>query len=771
MANRYWVGGSGNWNSTSKWSTTSGGASGASVPTSSDDVFFDDNSDAGADFTVTLPVGNHDCRNFDASGLSTFNMVLFSNFVLFTGSGVLRVAGPSGLTGSSRLSFSGQNNALIGFSGAYVQLTNTTGYNISIGSADGTNLALTITAASGTYGLANNLTIFSLQLSGFAGTFNTNNYNFTSSTPSALGGVFSVASNSPTINLGSSIIDVNSFGLVSGVTLNAGTSTIRCLRLTPASKTLYNVEVKTGPAAGPGSQNVINDSFTCTNITFVYVDATNKYIVHSANVTITVTGTISRTGGSNDMTFQPRTGTTVLTMSKASGIVGIDYVTLVRQTASGGATFYAGANSTNGGNNTGWIFTAPPAQTLTMPTISAGSVTYAPTVSPGSVSLSVPFISSAAQLYGPILSAGAITITAPLLTNTSVLYEPTILPIYQLEAPFINSTQQLYSPSLELGPATIELPIINLTNQLYTPELTAGPITISLPAITNTSTLYSPTVNVDAVTLSLPAISSSNALYGPTLTAGAVSVQLPLIASNSVLYAPTLTAGAITISFPLIASSNSLYGPTITAGTITITAPLLSNVTTLYAPTITAGSVTINLPYLQNSSQLYGPSITVGAIAVTIPLLTNINSLFAPTIIPGAATISLPFVASNNQLYGPVLTVGDVAIILPVIDSVNQLYAPTLVYDQGLSLPFILSLAEAFAPRVYRMAEDPVDQGEDTIIALGMDDLTGFYEPASIDSMIYSEPGEAIVISTEGQGVTHLQEADSNVMDNSNARY
>lgn len=40
MATRYWVGGSGTWNTTNtaNWSTTSGGAGGASVPTSADDV-------------------------------------------------------------------------------------------------------------------------------------------------------------------------------------------------------------------------------------------------------------------------------------------------------------------------------------------------------------------------------------------------------------------------------------------------------------------------------------------------------------------------------------------------------------------------------------------------------------------------------------------------------------------------------------------------------------------------------------------------------------
>lgn len=53
MANRYWVGGSGTWNTsnTANWSGSSGGSGGASVPTSSDYVFFDGNSGSG---TVTL---------------------------------------------------------------------------------------------------------------------------------------------------------------------------------------------------------------------------------------------------------------------------------------------------------------------------------------------------------------------------------------------------------------------------------------------------------------------------------------------------------------------------------------------------------------------------------------------------------------------------------------------------------------------------------------------------------------------------------------------
>lgn len=70
MANRYWVGGTGTWNTTSttNWSASSGGASGASVPTTADSVFFDQ---AGT-YTVTM-TGALNCNDLTVSaGTVTF---------------------------------------------------------------------------------------------------------------------------------------------------------------------------------------------------------------------------------------------------------------------------------------------------------------------------------------------------------------------------------------------------------------------------------------------------------------------------------------------------------------------------------------------------------------------------------------------------------------------------------------------------------------------------------------------------------------------------
>jgi len=77
--------------------------------------------------------------------------------------------------------------------------------------------------------------------------------------------------------------------------------------------------------------------------------------------TITVVGGYREyawtTSGSITFTY---TGTQS-TLSKSSGTVSVDYLSIGNSIATGGATWYAGANSVDVGNNTGWIFTAPPA--------------------------------------------------------------------------------------------------------------------------------------------------------------------------------------------------------------------------------------------------------------------------------------------------------------------------------------------------------------------------------------------------------------------------
>lgn len=62
---RYWVGSGTNWNNTSSWSVSDGGVSGASVPTSSDNVYFTSLSTGNANIT-----NNSVCNNLNCTGYS-----------------------------------------------------------------------------------------------------------------------------------------------------------------------------------------------------------------------------------------------------------------------------------------------------------------------------------------------------------------------------------------------------------------------------------------------------------------------------------------------------------------------------------------------------------------------------------------------------------------------------------------------------------------------------------------------------------------------------
>lgn len=82
MANRYWIGGSGTWDDTAHWSSTSGGTGGASVPTSADNVYFDANSGSATITTVasmeckTLLVGTF-TGGFSGNGSLTLTTLTF----------------------------------------------------------------------------------------------------------------------------------------------------------------------------------------------------------------------------------------------------------------------------------------------------------------------------------------------------------------------------------------------------------------------------------------------------------------------------------------------------------------------------------------------------------------------------------------------------------------------------------------------------------------------------------------------------------------------
>jgi hypothetical protein len=143
MADRYWVLGTGTWDSTSttNWSDTSGGTGGFSVPTAADNVYFDANSNVLATaFTVTMANSPRVCNDFTASGLD----------------GTMTIAGTSiGLTVSGSLTFQATNFTRT-YTGTTTFNATTTGKTVT---TNGVSLgAVTFDGVSGSWALGTALT-------------------------------------------------------------------------------------------------------------------------------------------------------------------------------------------------------------------------------------------------------------------------------------------------------------------------------------------------------------------------------------------------------------------------------------------------------------------------------------------------------------------------------------------------------------------------------------------------------------------------------------
>jgi len=118
--------------------------------------------------------------------------------------------------------------------------------------------------------------------------------------------------------------------------------------------TYYNID------QGGAGYLQINGTTTFNDIQNSYVATGATSIRFQSNPTVanfTASGAVG-----NVLTLISTSAGTARTITKTGGgTISVDYMSIQDSTAAGtGATWYAGANSTNVSNNTGWIFTAPP---------------------------------------------------------------------------------------------------------------------------------------------------------------------------------------------------------------------------------------------------------------------------------------------------------------------------------------------------------------------------------------------------------------------------
>ena len=250
MANRYWVLGTGTWDATSttNWSTSSGGSGGASVPTASDNVFFDANSNVGTGaFTVTMANTPRVCNDFTASGLD----------------GVMTLAGTSiGLTVSGSLTFQATNFTRT-YTGTTTFNATTTGKTVTTNGV-GFGAAVTFDGVGGGWTLGSALTCGTLTITnGAFDTSSSGNYAITAT------GFGSSTSNIRTINLNASTITSSGVAAAwnmatsTNATLNAGTSTINCSA--------------TAPTFAGGGLTYYNVAFTSTALTTPQITGANTF--------------------------------------------------------------------------------------------------------------------------------------------------------------------------------------------------------------------------------------------------------------------------------------------------------------------------------------------------------------------------------------------------------------------------------------------------------------------------------------------------------------
>jgi hypothetical protein len=162
-----------------------------------------------------------------------------------------------------------------------------------------------------------------------------------------------------TMNMGSGTWTLSSGGSVwiaASGTINAGTSTI-ALTSTNISSFDGGTNTYNNITIAPGSGVLtFSGAFSFANMTMSGAGTKTVKFTKSTQYNMTGTSFLSGTSG-NVVTIDSDDGATAFTLSKSSGIVTSNYLSIKNSTATGGAKWY-GANSTNAGNNSGWMFAA-----------------------------------------------------------------------------------------------------------------------------------------------------------------------------------------------------------------------------------------------------------------------------------------------------------------------------------------------------------------------------------------------------------------------------
>lgn len=310
MANRYWIGGSGNWSDPSHWSNSSGGAGGASIPSTTDAVIID-NSSASSNFSISWN-GSVYCQSFDSRSC---NYTI--DFIFITGTAFYMD---------------------IICSLIYLHNVISTGtYKTSVGTVPPSSVCNVYQSGvtDGNIGLGSSVSLQTNFIGGSIynqlGSFNSNGNTITAKL------IATGSNNGQTFNIVNSVIYLSiSLNIRSNVTFVSDNSTIITnpgAALNVYSSQQYNVVI----SKGNGGLLAIGGTLNVRKL--VVQGGASKRSISGTSILINIVGSNQLVAGNN------------LAITSAPIV--------------GSGKYYAGLGSTNNGGNTGWLFTdAPKVETL-----------------------------------------------------------------------------------------------------------------------------------------------------------------------------------------------------------------------------------------------------------------------------------------------------------------------------------------------------------------------------------------------------------------------
>ncbi len=317
----------GNWSDATKWTSR--------VPLPQDNVVVDGNTTD--TLTADMPRLGKDLTFTGFTGVMAWGTIansVFGSVTLSSGMGTM--------TGTSTTTLAGRGSHTLTSAGKTF------------------SQALTQNGPTGTYTLVDALlTTAALTVTG--GTFDAVSFNVTALT-------FTMGNALGTINMGTGTWTITqttavTVWSVTAGTVTASTSTIVISAASANTRTFAGggktYGTLTYTVAGSTGQLSVTGSNTFATINFS--DVTNARTLQFTNLTTTTITTsfngVVGTAGKL-MTIQSSSAGSPFTLTKSSGTVSCDYLS-IKDSAATVASWYAGANSTDVSGNSGWIFTVP----------------------------------------------------------------------------------------------------------------------------------------------------------------------------------------------------------------------------------------------------------------------------------------------------------------------------------------------------------------------------------------------------------------------------